>query len=172
MKLLVLSDSHRHIDRMRYATEQTNPDVILHLGDNISDVQELRRQFPDITFYMVKGNGDFQAHGETELLITLDGVKIYMTHGHIYRVKNGLYSFTEASRIKGADLALYGKPQHLANFIPMVISMVNVHDNDEIIPSVKLRLTFMEEYRDADDSEYVLPLKGLEIIANWRLPNG
>jgi len=41
-------------------------------------------------------------------LLTFDGVKIYMTHGHTYGVKNGLHAFIDGARKKGADLALYG----------------------------------------------------------------
>jgi len=108
MKLLVLSDSHGNIERMIYAVEYTKPDIILHLGDQIMDAVLLQSQFPNTTFHAVKGNCDFNAFGDIELLLTFDGVKVFMTHGHTYRVKNGLAEIIEAGRKKGADIALFG----------------------------------------------------------------
>lgn len=93
---------------MRIAAEQTNPDVILHLGDHISDAHELRRDLPSIPFHMVRGNCDFQAAGVTEQLLTFEGVKIFMTHGHIYGVKNGLDALISRAKSQHAALALYG----------------------------------------------------------------
>ena len=108
MKLLVISDSHGKVDRMHLAAEQTKPDAILHLGDCLADALELQRRFPGIQFYMVKGNNDWQPVGENELLLTLEGVTIYMTHGHHYRVKNELHTLAERARQSSADLALFG----------------------------------------------------------------
>lgn len=108
MKLLVLSDSHRNIDHMQYAVVQTKPDAILHLGDHISDAYELQHRNPDTVFYMVKGNNDWYGDGENELLLTIEGVKIFMTHGHTYNVKYGLDDFINRARHHEADLALFG----------------------------------------------------------------
>ena len=108
MKLLILSDTHHRTDRMQYAFDQCKPDVVLHLGDNISDCYALQRQNPDTVFHMVKGNCDIQGHEENELFLLLEGVKIYMTHGHVYGVKSSMVALTYEARKKGADLALYG----------------------------------------------------------------
>ena len=108
MKLLVMSDSHRSMKHMRYAAEQVEPDVIIHLGDHISDAVELQRRFPNVVFYMVRGNCDGHLAGENELFLTLDGVGIFITHGNIYNVKSGLGSLIKAARDRGADVALYG----------------------------------------------------------------
>ena len=108
MKLLILSDSHRRIDRMSLAAEQAKPDAILHLGDHIDDAWELRRRLPGVPFYMVKGNCDINAAGETELLLTLEGVRIFMAHGHAYNVKRGLLDFAYRALEMDAGIALYG----------------------------------------------------------------
>ena len=114
MKLLVMSDSHRNIDRMQYAAGKTKPDVILHLGDHISDAQKLCQQLPGVVVYMVKGNCDFQANGKNELFLTLEGVKVFLTHGHTYGVKSGLTALTERALQLGADIALYGHTHRAA----------------------------------------------------------
>jgi putative phosphoesterase len=113
MKLLVMSDSHKNISRMIQVAEQEKPHAILHLGDHISDAYELQRLLPDTEFHMVKGNCDYSAHEESELLLSLGGVKVFMTHGHIYGVKHDLTALLEEARLKGADLALFGHT-HLA----------------------------------------------------------
>ena len=113
MRLLVLSDSHGHIDRMSLAVERALPDAVLHLGDHIGDAKKLRYMFAELEFYMVKGNCDVNAAGEKEQILTLEGVKIYMSHGHAYNVKNGLAAFSFRAREVGADVALFGHT-HLA----------------------------------------------------------
>ena len=108
MRLLVLSDSHSHIERMSLAAKQAKPDVIIHLGDYITDAQKLQVKFPNVTMYMVKGNCDVNAAGEKELMIMIEGVKIFMTHGHKYNVKMGLTSFVCRAQETDAGIALYG----------------------------------------------------------------
>ena len=107
-KLLVVSDSHENVSRMCYAAEKTKPDVIIHLGDHISDAYGLQRQYPGPVYYMVKGNCDDYSSGESEMLLDIDGVSIYITHGHRYKVKSGLSLLRYGALEKGAVLALYG----------------------------------------------------------------
>jgi hypothetical protein len=108
MKLLVLSDSHGNTGMVLYAAEQTKPDAIIHLGDCRNDARELSRRIAGVELYTVKGNCDLHPAEETERLIQLGGVKLYITHGHLHRVKSGLAALTQAAVSKGADLALYG----------------------------------------------------------------
>ena len=108
MKLLVLSDSHRNMDRMRIAVEETNPDAILHLGDHIDDAQKLNQEYPDAVFYMLRGNCDYSNIGKTEMFLTISGVKVFMAHGHTYGVKASLDNFVNEARRLEADVALYG----------------------------------------------------------------
>ena len=116
MRLLVLSDSHGSVDRMSLAARRSKPDAILHLGDHIGDARKLYVQFPDVAFYMVKGNCDANAAGETEQLFTLDGVRIFMTHGHKYNIKNGLAAFVNRAQATDARIALYGHT-HIARIL-------------------------------------------------------
>ena len=107
-KLLILSDSHRNIDRMLSAVKQTSPDAVVHLGDHISDAFELQEKLPGAAFYMVAGNCDPQSLGQSEMLLSIESVKIYLTHGHNCRVKSGLSLLAERAGKLGADLALFG----------------------------------------------------------------
>ncbi|MDR0248794.1 MAG: YfcE family phosphodiesterase [Oscillospiraceae bacterium] len=108
LKLLVLSDSHNRINLMSRAAEREKPDAVAHLGDHIADAHRLKAVMPDTAFYMVSGNCDFAPGKTAELTVTLDGVTIYMTHGHIHGVKSSLDGLISCARKNGADLALYG----------------------------------------------------------------
>ena len=61
-----------------------------------------------IDFYMVKGNCDFGAQAPETILTELGGVRLFLTHGHLFGVKTGLTRLRlEADRV-GAQIALFG----------------------------------------------------------------
>lgn len=108
LKILVLSDSHRAIGAMYDAAMLEDPDVILHLGDHVSDAEELSYALDLIDFYMVRGNCDFGAQAPETILTELGGVRLFLTHGHLFGVKSGMSRLRlEANRV-GANIALFG----------------------------------------------------------------
>ena len=52
-----------------------DPDAIMHLGDHVSDAEELSYALDLIDFYMVKGNCDFGAQAPETILTELGGVR-------------------------------------------------------------------------------------------------
>ena len=113
MKILVLSDSHGTMSSMEYAVERLRPDYIFHLGDYERDARKLSEFYPDIPLLSVPGNCDWPLPGkQLALLREFDGVRILMTHGHAYGVKNGLLRMELAAREAGAHVALFGHTHH------------------------------------------------------------
>lgn len=108
MKIIVLSDSHGNTDNLLSAVAVTGPDMILHLGDYESDCLVLRKSFPSIPLYAVKGNCDITSSEETVRDIFCSGKHIYMCHGHTYNVKMGLYSLINGGMANRADIVLFG----------------------------------------------------------------
>lgn len=109
MKLLVCSDSHGNLDYMRRAVELERPDQVLHLGDVTRDGQRLLEAFPGLALEQVRGNCDGWGDGfpeEKELF--LGGKRIWMLHGHTYRVKLGIGLLTEEARSRGEDVVVFG----------------------------------------------------------------
>ena len=105
LKILVLSDSHRAIGAMYDAAILEDPDAIMHLGDHVSDAEELSYALDLIDFYMVRGNCDFGAQAPETILTELGGVRLFLTHGHLFGVKSGMSRLKlEADRV-GADIA-------------------------------------------------------------------
>lgn len=82
MKVLVFSDSHGRMLEVYDAVERECPDAVIHLGDCYEDACDLRRSYPDTPVYAVLGNNDWGGDAPDRSVITLDGVRIYLTHGH------------------------------------------------------------------------------------------
>lgn len=111
MKILVLSDSHSSLRFMYRCVETVKPNAIIHLGDHFDDGEALHEEFPGIPFYQVPGNCDrYRCRpGQPEILIQpVDGVLLYMTHGHKHSVKSYLGALLRDARASGAKAALYG----------------------------------------------------------------
>lgn len=111
MKILVLSDSHSALSIMRRAIEIVQPDTVIHLGDYMRDWEAVAEDYPSIPSYYVPGNCDMYRDfsGKPEIMVPqIDGVRIYMTHGHRHAVKMYLAKLLKDARAAKAAIALYG----------------------------------------------------------------
>ena len=112
MRILILSDSHGNIRNMKLAVERTKPDQIIHLGDHFRDGEALKEAYPLLPVAQVIGNCDlydFSARGgKDQLILTLDGHRTMLCHGHRYHVKSSLLSLSYAAREAEAELCLFG----------------------------------------------------------------
>ena len=120
MTLLVLSDSHGRPDRITEAIHRVNPDGILFAGDGLRDLS--RCNFPApleaCPLWAVRGNcdwtmtplviGGMTLEPTDEELITLEGIRILLTHGHKYSVKGGLGSAIARAIERSADVLIFG----------------------------------------------------------------
>ena len=111
MKVLIFSDSHSGLSFMRLCVDKIKPDAILHLGDHYDDAEAIHEEYPNIPLEAVAGNCDkYRApiYAREILLHTVGGVRLYMTHGHIHRVKQVLSFLIRDARAANADAALFG----------------------------------------------------------------
>lgn len=111
MKILVFSDSHRTLSFMRQCVDRIRPDAIIHLGDYYGDGEAIHQEYPDIRFYQVPGNCDMYSappFAREMLIQRLGGVSLYLTHGHIHKVKLNRYLLIRDARAAGCAAALYG----------------------------------------------------------------
>lgn len=109
MKILVFSDSHRYLSGMYSAIDRHRPQQVIHLGDMVSDAEEVAQHYPKLPFCTVPGNCD--GWFTTEPLkkqITLDGKSILLSHGHRWGVKSGYDGAIADARSVGADVLLFG----------------------------------------------------------------
>jgi putative phosphoesterase len=119
MTLLILSDSHGRPDRIREAIARVKPDGILFAGDGLRDLAYC--DLPSsgaCPLWAVKGNcdwmlspvivGDSALEAEDEELITAEGIRILLMHGHTYGVKGGLGRAIARAIAQDADVLIFG----------------------------------------------------------------
>ena len=102
MKLLILSDTHRSLGFAYDAIEKEHPDAVVHLGDHLTDAEDLSFACQEPDFYYVPGNCDYAPTVPQSLTLELDGVRIFVTHGHLYGVKRDLTALAGAAKDAGA----------------------------------------------------------------------
>ena len=103
--IVVLSDTHGNIgaiERLNQILKES--DFVFHLGDYQRDIMAFNREFGH-KILSVKGNCDFGCGDE---IIEIEGVKILLTHGHEYDVKNGLTRLSFKAKEVGAKVVFYG----------------------------------------------------------------
>ena len=116
MKIAVFSDSHGSGQKMLDAIEQIQPDMVVHLGDGERDVQLVRERYPSLPLHAVCGNCDYRTEKPESQLFDVNGVKIFITHGHIYGVKSSRARLLEEAARRGASVAMYGHT-HIAQLV-------------------------------------------------------
>ncbi len=116
IKALIFSDSHKRFEPMRLAIEnEVGVNWIIHAGDVNDDVEDLMALYPKIPVASVKGNNDFWINNvPEERLFELEGVKIFLTHGHLFGVKYSLSKLYKKGEELGAKLCIFGHT-HMAH---------------------------------------------------------
>jgi putative phosphoesterase len=108
MRVIAVSDTHGGSDLLLAAVRHAgHTDMLLHLGDGIRDCAALDGKY-DGEIHMVRGNCDFAPYDVYERLIPLDGVIVYMTHGHLLDAKATLNKLWLKGREVGADIVCFG----------------------------------------------------------------
>ncbi|WP_373898049.1 metallophosphoesterase [Haloimpatiens sp. FM7315] len=104
----VISDTHRNLYFISELQDIfKNCDKIIHLGDNLSDAEELKEYFK-CPILNVRGNCDFTRTVPSERIEIIEGKKVFLTHGHEYDVKWHMNALTYKAREVGADIVLFG----------------------------------------------------------------
>lgn len=108
MLVAVVSDTHNiraYMDRVKLKIKKA--DVLIHLGDNISDLYYIAEGFNG-KIYGVKGNCDFETNEPKEQVIELYGKSFLITHGDRYRVKYDMTHIYLRARELGVDGVMFG----------------------------------------------------------------
>src|SRR5690625_3140985 len=84
--VLVISDSHGLEREIKEIVERHRANSFIHCGDS-----ELAANSAYLNnFTVVRGNCDWDDLFPEEQLIEMNGVNIYVTHGHLFQVKSTL----------------------------------------------------------------------------------
>ena len=107
-KAVIISDTHGKLESVKklYPLFEEN-DFVFHLGDGAGDIREFYKEYPE-KVYLCAGNCDFCSPYPTEGQVEIEGIKLFFTHGHNYRVKGHLYDLAERAKELNCQIALYG----------------------------------------------------------------
>ena len=109
MKILIVSDTHGQEHTLEEAMKKTGSiDQLIHLGDVEGGEERIRGLLGKVPAAIVAGNNDFFCDLPDERMFTLEGYRIWMTHGHRYFVHSGTLYLEREARKKGADIVMYG----------------------------------------------------------------
>lgn len=113
----IISDSHHSEENLIKVIDKLKEvDMILHLGDNINDCDIIRRMLA-VEVYGVLGNCDVGKDGLKEQVLTIEGKRIFMTHGHKYNVKHSLNRLFYKALELEADIILFGHTHYALNAV-------------------------------------------------------
>ncbi|MBO4734152.1 MAG: metallophosphoesterase [Clostridia bacterium] len=122
-KIVVLSDTHGNLKAIAAITEiMEESDMVIHLGDRYDDM-ELFAPILKSKLYRIHGNCDFGA--QKELVIEVEGRRIFATHGDLYGVKGGTARLSKRAKELDCDVVLYGHTHNAEIYEREKFLMVN-----------------------------------------------
>lgn len=107
MKICICSDSHGNAAGLQDMLEIERPQVLLFLGDGERDFNRVDLPY-GTKMYAVSGNCDMMSMEPPWRLLELEGVRIFMTHGHYYGVKSGIERLLERAKEEQVQLVVHG----------------------------------------------------------------
>ncbi|UNC90889.1 metallophosphoesterase family protein [Candidatus Contubernalis alkaliaceticus] len=115
MRIAVFSDTHGNVIMMeKILTTMDSVDLLIHAGDFYQDAVKLSQRLPSLSVKAVVGNCDYPRLSPQELILELEGIRIYVIHGHSLD-PGDFYNalIAEGKRVK-AQLVIFGHT-HLAS---------------------------------------------------------
>ena len=107
-RCVVVSDTHGDNRSLLRVIEKEKPfDILIHCGDvegNLASILGTQA----FGYFAVRGNCDMFSYAEDERCIKLGYYRVFVTHGHRYRVNYGDNALIQAGKKEHADVILYG----------------------------------------------------------------
>ncbi|MGE5673073.1 MAG: metallophosphoesterase [Mycobacterium leprae] len=111
IRVAVLSDTHGGLDNLHRLSALLGPvDWLLHAGDHMQDAQEIgsRLLVEPERVRAVVGNCDYPLREPVHQAFPIGDVTVYLTHGHLFGVKQGLERLYYKAKELSADVAIFG----------------------------------------------------------------
>lgn len=107
-KVIIVSDTHGNNDNF-HKVMKLHPDAeaVIHCGDVEGGDLDIRSSV-DCPLYMVAGNNDYFNSLPRELEERIFGHKIFITHGHQYRVSVSAEMLRDEAASRDCDIAFFG----------------------------------------------------------------
>ena len=108
MKILIVSDTHRHDENLELVLQkEKNIDILIHLGD-VEGSEDYIRAIANCPCYMVAGNNDYFSTLNKEIKTDIAGHSVLLTHGHHYYVSLGYETLESEAIAQGIDIVMFG----------------------------------------------------------------
>lgn len=108
MKAIIASDTHGYFAPLsNYILENNDVDLLIHAGDGVEDVKTIHME-TNIPFYVVRGNNDYNPEIPLDRLIEVEGIKIFLAHGHTYGVDYSYDEIIDRAKDLKADIVVFG----------------------------------------------------------------
>ena len=108
MKILIVSDTHRHNTNVLDVVEKVKPiDLLVHCGD-IEGSEDIIAQAAGCPVQIVQGNNDFWSAMPREKEFLIGEYKVWLTHGHNYYVSMNYEIIKQEARSREVDIVMCG----------------------------------------------------------------
>lgn len=102
--VLIVSDSHGLTTELSQIKKQHKADYLIHCGDS-----ELDFDAPELEEYVkVGGNCDVDVRFPEEQLVDAEGIKLFVTHGHLFQVKMNLMPLAYRAEEEQSQVVCFG----------------------------------------------------------------
>ena len=109
MRILVLSDSHKHVANLIEAiSNEPTAEIVYFLGDGTYEMDEVTEIFNNKTFIVVRGNCDFINTVPLCDIRSINTCKIYASHGAVENVKLSFVTIKNEAKKNNCNIALFG----------------------------------------------------------------
>ncbi|WP_026701469.1 metallophosphoesterase family protein [Salibacterium aidingense] len=123
MKALLISDSHGSEVELKEVIDRCRGEVdaVFHCGDS-----ELSQSSPILQgVHTVQGNVDKPGEFPEDTAVDIKGIRILVTHGHLYNIKMTHIPLSYRAEEKAARMACFGHSHHPTAFEDHGIIFVN-----------------------------------------------
>lgn len=108
MKILIIADTHGSDHRFARVREAVGSyDLLLHAGD-LEGSEDYYRAHAGTPFFCVAGNNDLFSPAPSERLLDLEGLRLFLTHGHRQHLYRGTEELCREAHLRGAQIVVFG----------------------------------------------------------------
>ena len=108
MRILIISDTHGRDEIFDEVLSQAGEiDMLIHCGD-IEGHEAYYRKAVNCPVWMVPGNNDYFSTMPRDIQFEIDGINVWVTHGHAYRVSLGMDYLVDEAMAREADVVMFG----------------------------------------------------------------
>lgn len=112
MRVLIVSDTHRHGDNFYRALEETGQvSLVIHCGDVEGQEREFEaavRKADNCPLVMAAGNNDFFSGLKNDVEVQIGPYKALVTHGHNYYISMSNEFLKREAKARGYKMVFYG----------------------------------------------------------------